>query len=328
MASHYAPLYYPGVLQTSEAQPIQLQAGGEMQADFTMRHVKTVQVSGHVFAPDGKPATRAFVNLRLPEVDDDAEPYSITDEKGEFVIKGVSPGSYIIHAQQNIDGRHVFAQQKLEVGEANVDNVVLSFGAGTTITGRITASGSGIALDRAHVALSSLDEDIGMGGWAEVKADGTFEIDNVPDGSYILHAGAGQSGWYVKSARLGATDVLQKGVQIEGGAAGGTLEIVLASASAQLEGAVTQDNKPAVGAQIRIRPEPDTPYQRDASHGRRDGSERALRGERVAPGKYKVTAKLPSGTPEVPALTSEPQIITLGENDHQTVQLELPKPEP
>ncbi len=47
----------------------------------------------------------------------------------------------------------------------------------------------------------------------------------------------------------------------------------------------------------------------------------------IPPGKYKVVAKLPSGTPEVPALKSEPQIVTLGEHDHQTVQLTLPKPE-
>jgi protocatechuate 3,4-dioxygenase beta subunit len=329
MASQYAPLYYPGVLQAGEAQPVQLRAGEEVQADLAMRHIKTVQVSGHVVAADGKPATHAFVTMRVPDAGDFASALSgTTDEKGEFIIKGVAPGSYVVSAQQRTDNRRDTAHQKLDVGESNLENVVLSFGAGITINGRITATGSGVALDRAHVVLSPLDEDAGsVGAWSEVKSDGTFEITNVADGSYILRAGVGQKGWYVQSARLGAADVLQKGVQIERGTAAGTLELVLSSEGAQLDGTVTQDNKPVVGAQIRARPEPQTPYnEMRGTFGVTDQNGQFTI-PTVPPGKYKVIAKLLSGSPEVPALTSEPQIVTLGEHDHQTLQLTLPKPE-
>lgn len=328
MAAQYAPLYYPGVLQPSEAQPVQVRAGEEVQADFTMRHIKTVQVSGHVIAADGKPATHAFVGMRTQDVNDFVSgPSASTDEKGEFVIKGVAPGSYFLSAQQRIDNHPTFAHQKLDVGESNLDNVVLSFGSGVTINGHIIAAGSGVALDHAHVFLGSVDEDAPPGGWAEVKADGTFELTNVADGSYILRAGVSQKGWYVKSARLGATDVLQKGVQVERGAVPGNLEIVLSSEGAQLDGAVTQDNQPVVGAQIRVRPEPQTPYNEMRGTGGVTDQNGHFTIPTVPPGKYKVVARLPSGTPEVPALASEPQIITLGEHDHQTVQLTLPKNE-
>jgi len=326
MASQYAPLYYPGVLQPGEAQPVQLRAGEEVQADFAMRHIKTVRVSGHVIAADGKPATHAYVGMRVQDVEDfGSVPGASTDEKGEFILKGVVPGSYIISAQQHGENRRDFAHQKLDVGESNLDNVVLSFGSGATLNGRVTAVGSGVALDRAHVFLSSLDDDAGPGGWAEVKADGTFEITNITDGSYMLRAGVGQKGWYVQSARLGATDVLQKGVEVERGTVPGTLEIVLSSVSAQLEGTVTQENKPVVGAQIRLRPEPQTPY----NEMRGDTGVTDQNGQfsipTVPPGKYKVVAKLPSSSPEIPAVTSEPQIVTLGEHDHKTLQFELPK---
>jgi protocatechuate 3,4-dioxygenase beta subunit len=328
IASHYAPLYYPGVLQPGDAQPMQLQAGGEMQADFSMRRIKTVEVSGYVAGADGKPATHAFVGMRVPDVDDMSSDLStMTDEKGEFIIKGVPPGNYIIGAQQRTEKGRNIARQKLEVGDANIENVMLSFSTGATINGRMIANGSGLVFDRLHVYLSPPDEDAGLGGWAEVKADGTFEITNVADGSYILHAGAGQRGWYVKSAHMGAADVLQKGVQIERGAAEGTLEIVLSSAVAQLVGAVTQDNKPVVGAQIRVRPEPETPYNELLARAGETDQNGHFVVPDVPPGKYKVTAKLLSGMPEVPALTSDPQIVTLGEHDHQSVQLELPKPE-
>ncbi len=328
MAANYAPLYYPGVLQVSEAQPVQLRAGEEMQADFAMRHIKTVQVSGRVIAADGKPATRAFVLMHMPEVEDfSSELSGTTDEKGEFVIKGVVPGSYVISAQQRVDNHPAFARQKLDVGESNLENVALSFGSGVTINGHITAAGAGVALDRAHVSLGSIDGEIGPGGWAEVKADGTFELTNVADGSYILHAGIAQKGWYLKSARLGATDVWEKGLQVERGAVPGTLEIVFSSAAAQLDGTVTQDNKPVVGAQIRVRPEPQTPYNDMRGAGGVTDQNGQFTIPTVPPGKYKVVAKLPSGTPEIPAVASEPQIITLGEHDHQTLQLTLPKPE-
>lgn len=329
MAAQYAPLYYPGVLQPSDAQPVQLRVGEEAQADFAMRHIKTVQVSGRVVAADGKPATHAFVGLRTQNVDDFVSgPYASTDEKGEFTIKGVAPGTYNIDAQQHSPERRDFAHQKLEVGESNLDNVVLSFVSGVTLSGRVTAAEAGVALDRAHVFLTPLDDEgAGLSGWAEVKPDGSFELTNVADGSYILRAGVSQKGWYVKSARLGATDVMQKGVQIERGAAPGTLEIVLSSQAAQLDGTVMQDNKPVVGAHIRLRPEPETPYNEMRGTAGTSDQNGQFTIPTVPPGKYKVVAKLPSGTPEVPSLSSEPQIITLGEHDHQSVQLTLPKPE-
>jgi protocatechuate 3,4-dioxygenase beta subunit len=328
MATNYAPLYYPSVLQLSEAQPFQLRAGDEVQADFAMRHVKTVQVSGHVVAADGKSATHAYVGMRVPDVNDyGSDLGTSTDEKGEFIIKGVPPGSYVLSAQQHMDNHPTFARQKLDVGDSNVENVVLSFGSGVTISGRITALGSGVAFDRAHVFLGSLDDDAGPGGWTEVKPDGSFELANIADGSYILRAGISQEGWYVKSARLGATDVLEKGVQVERGTVPGTLDIVLSSAVAQLDGTVMQDDKPVVGARIRLRPEPQTPYNEMRSTSGVTDQNGQFTIPTVPPGKYKVVAKLPSGTPELPALASEPQIITLGEHDHQTLQLTLPKPE-
>jgi Carboxypeptidase regulatory-like domain len=47
----FAPLYYPGVLQLDQAQMIRLRAGDEAQADFSMRHTKTVEISGQVIGP-------------------------------------------------------------------------------------------------------------------------------------------------------------------------------------------------------------------------------------------------------------------------------------
>ncbi len=157
--ARWLPSTRPSIIRAcfSRAKPSRCKcgAGEEVQADFAMRHIKTVQVSGHVVAADGKPATHAYVAMRVPDVDDfGSDLGGSTDEKGEFIIKGVSPGTYVMSAQQRVDGHPTFAHQKLDVGDSNLDNVVLSFGSGVTIAGRITAVGSGVALDRAHVFLT------------------------------------------------------------------------------------------------------------------------------------------------------------------------------
>jgi protocatechuate 3,4-dioxygenase beta subunit len=327
VAAQYAPLYYPGVLQPGEAQAIPLRAGEEMQADFAMRRIKTVQISGHVIASDGKPASHAWVNLSLPEVDSFTMDLGAnTESTGEFVIKGVPPGSYILSASQQVENRRFSTRQKIDVGESNLDSVVLAFGHGTIISGKVILAAQGLALERIHVYLSPEEEDFGPGGWAaEAKSDGSFEIPDVPDGSYALRVGGLEKGWYMKSARLGASDVLQKGLQVERGAAPGTLEIVLSSAAAALEGAVTQDDKPVAGASVRARPEPETPYNRMRSRGAETDQNGHFSLDTLPPGKYKVIAKLPSASPEVPALSSEAKVVMLGEHDHQAVQITLPK---
>ena len=39
----------------------------EVEADLAMRHVKTVEVAGHVVASDGRPTIQAYVALYVPD---------------------------------------------------------------------------------------------------------------------------------------------------------------------------------------------------------------------------------------------------------------------
>lgn len=328
--SEYAPLYYPGVLHAEQAEAISLRGGEEAQADFAMRHVKTVEVSGLVVGPDGKPATRAYVALSLPEIGTWSDQFStITDEAGKFLIKRVPSGSYVLDAQQQDADKHQMARQKLEVGDQKIDSLVIIFGRGVTISGHFTtASAGGLSYERLRIFLQPASEDESDPfGWGQTKKDGSFEIQDVADGDYALHVSGLEPGWYVKSARHGAEDVLQKGVHVERSSSSGTLAIVLSSASAQLEGSVTNHDKPVAGAKVRVRPNPETPYNRMLSESSSTDQNGHFTINDLAPGQYRVIAKLPTESGDVPAITSEPQIITLGEHDHQTAQLVLKSPE-
>lgn len=140
-----------------------------------------------------------------------------TDEKGNFRLKGVPPGSYVIAAYQQSEGEDVYearGRQKIEVGGENIDSLTISLG-GISIQGRVTVAGAGtLTLDRLRVGLSGVDEDGQFSGQGRVKKDGTFEIPWVSDGNFALYVqGLGDDG-YVKSARLGSDDILETGLAI------------------------------------------------------------------------------------------------------------------
>ncbi len=131
----------------------------------------------------------------------------------------------------------------------------------------------------------------------------------------------------MKSARLGAQDVLQKGLELEQGSPTGTLEIALSSASAQLEGTVTQQDQPVPAAQVRAKPDPETFFNQMNSASASTDQNGHFTFTALAPGKYRITAKLPSVSSEAPSIISEPKTVTLGEHDHQAVQLTLAAPQ-
>jgi protocatechuate 3,4-dioxygenase beta subunit len=329
LGTQYAPVFYPGVIQLDQAQLVPLAAGEEVRAEFAMRQVKTVEVAGRVLAADGRAASGAMVLLYISDAVNWRDQLNTnTNSRGEFTIKGVAPGSYIVSAQQLEEGgRRLFAQQKLEVGNENVDSVLLAFSQGATVRGRITAVGASIP-ERVQVTFQSIQEsDMAGGGSALSKPDGSFQINGVADGDYALRVYDLEQGWYVRSARLGEEDVLEKGLQVEKGSVSGNLEIVLSSAGAQLEGAVTDHDKPAGGAQVWAKPEPETTYNRMRLKSATTDQNGRFTFKTLSPGKYRVIAKLASVSSETPAAASEPKIVTLGEHDHQTLQLTLATPQ-
>lgn len=327
LGSDYGSSYYPGVAQLSQAQVIPIKAGEETQADIAMHRVKTVEIAGRVIGAAG-PAANSFVRLEPADTSDsDFDRQDNTDEKGNFRLRSVPEGTYYIVAYQREEGGHVFesrARQKIEVGGENIESLTISLTGGTTIQGRIRIDGtSSVKVDGIGLALISVDEDGPTAGHGEVKKDGSFEIKAVHEGNYTLRVWGVDRDGYVKSIRRGPDDVLEKGLQIEGGASG-KIDIVIGSDGAQLEGSVTDDDGPVIGARLRIVPDPLTQYNRFRIHRTTTDQLGHFSVNEIAPGKYKLTAK-PMESLETNSYKSEPQSITLSENDHKTVPVKLEK---
>jgi protocatechuate 3,4-dioxygenase beta subunit len=326
LGSQYAPVYYPGVTQIGQAETVLLTLGRENQADFTMRRIKTVNISGHVFGVDGKPAD-AYVYLEeLPTAD-----YSVTaantDAKGEFKIKGVVPGSYVLQAQQHSsEETNYHASQKIEVGSDNIDSVTLALGRGVSFFGHVQVLGAGpVRLDRMFLQLMSHD-DQSAGAWTRVKKDGTFQFLDVPDGTFAFRMNGLEENWYLKSVRLGTDDLLVKGLDVEKGESSGTIQVVVSNNGAELAGSVTQDDKPMIGARVRITPDPETRFNRFRSQTAITDQSGRFSVTALAPGQYRVIAKA-SGQDQGNAALSDPKSVSLSEHDHKTIELTVASPE-
>ncbi len=328
LGSQYVPVYYPGVLQVNQAQLVSLRAGEEMQADFSMRHGRTVEISGRVIGPNGKPGSNIGVSLQELGVETYGMDHSAdVDAEGKFRLKGVPPGSYMLVAYERVEDSRYSARQKIEVGNDNIESISLALGRGANFRGRVLVDGPGdLHLEDIWINLDSVSSDQQSGGFGRVKKDGSFELTDVAEGQYVLSIGTRDPGWYTKSARLGEQDVLAEGLQVEKGLSGGTFEIVIGSSNAQLEGSVTEDEKPVAGAHVRIDPYPATPYNTiRRNKATTDQTGRFLFSD-IAPGKYRVSAKFVASG-DAQALMSDSQTVTVSEHGHKTVQLTLVPPQ-
>jgi Carboxypeptidase regulatory-like domain len=328
LGSEYAPVYYPGVIQVSQAQVVPLKAGEEAQADITVRRVKTVEIAGRLIGPTGA-AANAFVSLSPADGVSDFDRQDTTDDKGNFHLRNVPEGTYYILAFQREEGTHVYesrARQKIEVGGDNLDGVTISLGGGVTIQGRIKIDGSSsVTFDRLQLSLMPVDEEGPLSGHSEVKKDGSFEFKSIHDGGYSLGVWGLENDAYVKSARLGPDDVLEKGVQVEGNSSP-RLEITIGSDGAKLDGSVSDDDGPVIGARVRLVPEPLTPYNHLRIHSTTSDQLGHFTLTDIAPGKYELRAK-PMLSSDKTAYKAEPQSISLSENDHKTAEIKLEKPQ-
>jgi hypothetical protein len=215
----YAPSYYPGVTNLSEASRVTAGLSAEVGGvDFAVRLVPTVMVRGVVFQPDGTLATGAQVML-LPDdgaTSRDSILVARVQGGGTFEIRDVPPGRYTLRAatrgggrgqRGGFGGRPVFASQRLDV-----DGLTLALSPGATLSGAVVFETtqeppSGIA--RVRVTAETV-QDIPLLGNSEsrIDEDGTFEMQNVSGGPKLIRALGVPDGWMLKAVYLDGQNVI------------------------------------------------------------------------------------------------------------------------
>lgn len=281
--SGYAPTYYPGTSNGSEAQRIQLALGQDMQsADFSLLPVRLAKITGTVVGSDGRPVEGAMLQT-IPRNSSEAGTMIFpmggsarSDRNGQFTLNGVPPGEYTLQVRgtQVItssaggdtmmfstrigggDGQAEFGSVPLTVSGDDVSNVVVATSKGASISGRIVFEGGAKPANTAPLRISALmidnDTPMGMsGGFASVTPEGTFEIKGLMGPRLIRPTGL-PAGWVLKSVSVNGTDVTDTGINIKPNEPVGGIEVVVTSKTTEVTGAVTAGNQPATDYSVVI----------------------------------------------------------------------------
>jgi hypothetical protein len=286
----YRPMYAPGTADPQTAATITLAPGESVSADIQLagNRVPVHHVRGTVANITGEQTrfpkqVQVVPRAPLPMV---AIPNATLRADGSFDVAGVPPGSHTIYVS---DGDGVLP---IEVGDVDIDNIVITLSNGISISGRITAEGGAsgggsIDLSRLRFLLDRDPDVVGTppGGVAfnpPVGADGAFTLGGIRPGDYrvslfpILNRTtefSGEAGFflsrqatssietqrlenaYVKSMRWGKVDVLTDGLHTLTPTQG-SLDIVIGLNGAELEGTVIDNaRQPAVNVVVVAVPE-------------------------------------------------------------------------
>jgi len=241
--TRYVNTYYPGTYDAMQASAVTLKAGDEMPVNFILVPARTYRVRGIITGVTA--AQKPSVELFSKAGDSYRANANEVGPDGQFEVRGVAPGSYVVRASTPTESQSFTARQDVSVVAADVEGVKLTPQSSFTLSGHLRIEGSAAAdltQYSANLRQAELPEDPGFfmsqeffGTNAPVDRLGNFEWKNVNPGNYIVqvYGGDGQ-GFFLKSVRLGGRDIAT------GFTAGGpaTLDLLVSTKGGTVEGAV------------------------------------------------------------------------------------------
>ncbi len=327
----YIPLYYPNAVDPGRAVALDVVPGADLRGiDFTLLPSAAVRVRGKV-----RGAGQGTMVMLMPA---DAGAVfggrlsTMIDAEGNFEIRGVPGGSYVVTATRHVEGGRPFsARVPVQVGTSDVDNVTMTLSAGAEVTGRVRIAGE---TDLPKGALRVLFEsrepgNITGGAIGVVQVDGTFKAERLQAGLYNVRAIGLAEDWFVKSVLLSGQDTQDSGLTVFGDSVSG-LEVVLSPNGARIEGQVINDHQePQGGATVVL--VPDGPRRLLPATFKNTVSDQegrfTVRG--IAPGEYKVLAwdDIEPGAWLDPDLIKQVEgqgkAVSIGEGTKESVQVGL-----
>jgi protocatechuate 3,4-dioxygenase beta subunit len=244
--SRYLTTYYSGTYDALQASAVMLKAGDEMPVNFTLVPARTYRVRGIVTGVTSgqKPVVELFSKAGDSiHADNDVGP------DGQFELRGIGPGSYVLKATAGPDSQSLTARQEISVVAGDVEAVKLAVQSSFTINGRLHVEPitGDLTQYAANLRQAELPEDPGFfmspeffGTNAPVDRSGNCEWKSVNPGNYIVqvYGGNGQ-GFFLKSVTLGGRDITT-GFTASGPA---TLELLVSTKGGSIEGVVVEKEK-------------------------------------------------------------------------------------
>jgi len=323
-------IYFPGTLDPESAAPLALAAASELRGiDFSIRPIATVKVRGRVTSPvalpsgapgaaggAGRPGPGAPIQLTLTRASSAGSPLGLpaapfgpaatrVNPDGMFELNNVVPGSYLLTAIARVppSGEYV-ARTRLEVGNADINNVNLALSPGVAIQGRLQVeqpAPDGFKISQLRVQLNSTD-GLPMNRNASVQDDGTFKLESVPAGDYRVFISNVRPGWYLESGRAGSQDAVNGLITVSVGQ-DLAMQLQLGFTTGSVSGSVVdQKGDRFPGALAALVPEGPRRGRPNAYFATQTDQEGKFNFNAVPPGNYKLFAweEIPTGAYQDP----------------------------
>ena len=254
----YPPVFYPNVLDASQAAALTVRGGDELHVDFSMNPQRSYSVSGRVMGGlQGSSGRGTWLMLMKhgegifafgPGLN------TTTRDDNTFTFKQVLPGSYDLIAQQQEDKNSASARVEVDVREGDIQGVIVSLSPRVDVAGHVSFDVSPAPkFTGINIALAPQDmQDFMRGAYGQVKDDGSFTLQAAPDERYRVAAYGLPPGAYLKSASTGREDVLEKGFNP---ASSRSLDLVIGT-GAKLTGTISKsDGQSEPGVTVLVAPD-------------------------------------------------------------------------
>lgn len=341
----YPPfIYFPSSTDIAGAQPLDLAAGQQLEANLSLKMAPGFKVAGIILNAAG------FQQLTPPALGDEVQGAMIGPDRfdartGAFEFHSVPAGTYSLQfGGLNQDGRNSVVYRKLMV-QSNLSDLKLVATQGVDIPmvvrtefthkrppGHCTSTSSSgevhesdcsdypaatlnlRSLDSPHL---QLDSDFG-------PINGTYRVRGVGPGSYAVHAHA-TFGGYIQSLRCGAVDLLRDPLVVPDGGVTDAIEVVVRDDGATLD-VKLRTEKPGQEVAVLVLPDPLTRTE-PQFHQNTEGNE--LYVSSLPPGDYKIFAFNAADDFDYSSLetlqkyASQAASVKLGANENATIVVDL-----
>lgn len=262
--SQYAMVYYPAETDLERALPVEVKSGKETSFDMQVRRqTKTYRVRGRLIDSTGLGLPRNLrVRLVYKNIGSLDQPGTFSSGPGydaatqTFELHNVLAGEYVVQAQLPQDRTFLetagpgaqamrpFAHARIELTDADIEDVVLNMNQGVSVSGRFVVEAHplsaltnlqqmSLTFDSADLALTEASPQA-----LPATADGVFQVVGLRDTTYRVQLrGAPPAGLYLHSIRYDGEDILNKPLRFTGSNSG-AFEVVFRSGPAQITGTV------------------------------------------------------------------------------------------
>jgi len=248
----YALTFYPKAPDVSGAAPIDLAPGGEIDGiDFRLQKIRLYHIRGKIAEYQGSQQMPMAVAARCepgePQIFNASGASPIAAKDGSFDIPRTAPGAYCVSAQANRET----ARQTVTITDRDVDNLTLTMTPTFPVKGSVAVEGAPLDNWKNFRITLMATVTFQARASAQVRADGSFVLENAQPLTYSLQYDGLPENAYIKSISLNGREAPDGRINLTSGA--DTLKLIVATDTGQVSGSLRSANGgPAAGAAVVI----------------------------------------------------------------------------